>query len=46
LSDCQVYRGSLRNADDNEPGPEYDDELLVDVSVDEPTADIPEDEKE
>jgi hypothetical protein len=30
---------SLRKADDDKPGPEYDDELLTDVSADEPTAD-------
>jgi hypothetical protein len=32
---------SLRNADDDELGLEYDDEQLADVSADEPTADAP-----
>jgi hypothetical protein len=31
----------LRNADDDELGPKYDDEQLADVSADEPTADTP-----
>jgi hypothetical protein len=44
LLDCQVYMASLGNANDNEPGPEYDVELLVNVSVDECTADAPPDE--
>jgi hypothetical protein len=35
---------SLRNADDEEPGPKYDDELLADVSADERTVDAPQDE--
>jgi hypothetical protein len=35
--DRQVYMASLRNADDDEPGPEYDAKLLVDVSADERT---------
>jgi hypothetical protein len=35
---------SLRNADDNELGPEYDAELITDVSADERTADAPQDE--
>jgi hypothetical protein len=39
--DRQVYMASLRNADDDEPGPEYDAELLTDVSADERTADAP-----
>jgi hypothetical protein len=39
--DHQVYMASLRNADDNEPGPEYEAELLADVSPDERTADTP-----
>jgi hypothetical protein len=42
-SDRQVYMASLRNADDDEPGPEYDDGLLGDVSADERTVDIPQD---
>jgi hypothetical protein len=42
----QVYMASLRNADDDELGPEYDDELLADVSADEPTADAPQDVNE
>jgi hypothetical protein len=44
--DCQVYIASLHNADDDESGPEYEDELLLDVSADEPTADAPQDENE
>jgi hypothetical protein len=39
--DRRVYMASLRNADDNEPGLEYDDELLANVSADEHTADAP-----
>jgi hypothetical protein len=39
--DRQVYMASLRNEEDDEPGPEYDDEVLVDVSANEPTADAP-----
>jgi hypothetical protein len=38
---CQVYMASLRNADDDEAGPEYDTELLTDVSADERTMDAP-----
>jgi hypothetical protein len=37
---------SLRNTDDNELGPEYDDEQITDVSADEPTADASQDENE
>jgi hypothetical protein len=37
---------SLHNVDDDEPGPEYDAELLTDVSADECTADAPHDENE
>jgi hypothetical protein len=37
---------SLRNTEDNEPGPEYDAKLLMDVSADERTADAPQDENE
>jgi hypothetical protein len=32
---------SLRNADDDELGPEYDAELLADVSTNERTVDVP-----
>jgi hypothetical protein len=32
---------SLRNADDDELDPEYDNDLLVDVSADKRTADAP-----
>jgi hypothetical protein len=39
--DHQVYMASLCNADDDEPGPEYDDELLADMSADERMADAP-----
>jgi hypothetical protein len=42
--DHQVYMASLRNADDDEPGPEYDTERLVDMSTDERTMDAPKDE--
>jgi hypothetical protein len=44
--DHQVYMASLRNAEDDEPGLEYDTELLADVSADERTADAPQDENE
>jgi hypothetical protein len=37
---------SLRNADDNKLGPEYDAELLADVSADERKADAPQDDNE
>jgi hypothetical protein len=39
--DHQVYMTSLRNADDDEPDPEYDAKLLTDVSADERMADAP-----
>jgi hypothetical protein len=39
--DRQVYMASVRNTDDDELGPEYDDEQLADVSADEPMADAP-----
>jgi hypothetical protein len=39
--DHQVYMASLCNTDDDELGPEYDDELLADVSADDPIADAP-----
>jgi hypothetical protein len=39
--DRQVYMASLRNVDDDKLGPEYDDEQLVNVSANEPTADAP-----
>jgi hypothetical protein len=39
--DRQVYMASLRNADDDELDPEYDNDLLVDVSADKRTADAP-----
>jgi hypothetical protein len=41
LPDHQVYMASLCKADDNELGPEYDDELLADVSTDERTVNTP-----
>jgi hypothetical protein len=44
--DPQVYMASLCNVDDDEPGLEYNDELLVDVSANEPTADASQDENE
>jgi hypothetical protein len=46
LLDHQVCMASLRNAKDDELDPEYDNEQLVDVSTDEPTADAPQDEDE
>jgi hypothetical protein len=46
LLDHQVYVASLRNADDDESGPEYNEELLADVSADERMADAPQDENE
>jgi hypothetical protein len=42
--DHQVYMSSLRDADDDKPGPEKDAELLADVYADEGTADAPRDE--
>jgi hypothetical protein len=45
-TDCQVYMASLRNVDDDEPGPKYDEELLTDRSDDERTADASQDENE
>jgi hypothetical protein len=39
--DRQVYMASLCNADGDELGPEYDAELLTDMSVDDRTADAP-----
>jgi hypothetical protein len=39
--DHQVYMASLHNTDDDELGPEYDAELLADVSADERTTDAP-----
>ncbi|RLM93145.1 hypothetical protein C2845_PM08G17390 [Panicum miliaceum] len=44
--DNQVYMASLRNADDDEPGPENDAELLADVFADERTMDAPQDKNE
>jgi hypothetical protein len=40
-SDRQVYMASLLNTDDNKLGPEYDAELLVDVSTDKRMVDTP-----
>jgi hypothetical protein len=37
---------SLRNAEGDELDPQYNSEQLVDVSADEPTADVPQDEDE
>jgi hypothetical protein len=39
--DRQVFMAFLQNAEDDEPGPEYDAELLADVSADEHTANAP-----
>jgi hypothetical protein len=44
--DRQVYMASLHNVNDDEPGSEYDAELLADVYVDEHTADAPQDKNE
>jgi hypothetical protein len=44
---CHVYMASLHeHGDDDEPGREYDDELLADVSANERTADAPQGEDE
>jgi hypothetical protein len=37
---------SLRNEEDDELDPEYDNEKLTDVSADEPTTDAPQDKDE
>jgi hypothetical protein len=37
---------SLRNAEDDEPGLEYDAELLANISANERTTDAPQDENE
>jgi hypothetical protein len=42
--DHQLYMASIRNVDDDELGPEYDDEQLADVFADEPMTDGPQDE--
>jgi hypothetical protein len=42
--DRQVCMVSLRNADDDELDPQYDNEQLADVSAEERTADDPQDE--
>jgi hypothetical protein len=39
--DRQVYMASLRNADDDELGPDYGDEQLADVSADGRIAEAP-----
>jgi hypothetical protein len=44
--DRQVCMASLHNAEEDELGTQYDNEQLADVSVDEPTADAPQDEDE
>jgi hypothetical protein len=44
--DCQVYMASLRNVEDDELDPQYNNEQLTDVSADELTADAPQDEDE
>ncbi|RLM62141.1 GAG-POL precursor [Panicum miliaceum] len=44
--DRQVCMASLRNAEDDELDPQYDNEQLEDVLADEPTADAPQDEDE
>jgi signal transduction histidine kinase len=45
-SDRQVCMASLRNAEDDELDPQYDNEQLADISADEPLADAPQDEYE
>ena len=44
--DRQVCMASLRNAEEDELGTQYDNEQLADISADEPTADAPQDEDE
>jgi hypothetical protein len=44
--DRQVCMASLHNTEEDELGTQYDNEQLVDVSADEPTADSPQDEDE
>jgi hypothetical protein len=44
--DRQVCMASLRNAEEDELGTQYDNEQLADVSADEPTAATPQDEDE
>jgi hypothetical protein len=44
--DRQVCMASLRNMEEDELGPQYDNEQLADVSADEPTTDAPQDEDE
>jgi hypothetical protein len=44
--DRQVCMASLRNAEEDEMGTQYDNEQLADVSADEPTADAPHGEDE
>jgi hypothetical protein len=39
--DHQGYMASLRNTNDDELGPKYDNEQLADISSNEPTADAP-----
>jgi hypothetical protein len=46
LSDHQDCMASLRNTEEDELDPQYDNEQLTDVSADEPTADAPQDEDE
>jgi hypothetical protein len=45
-SDHQVCMASLRNAEEDELGTQYDNEQLTDVSADEPTTDATQDEDE
>ncbi|RLM98597.1 hypothetical protein C2845_PM06G27930 [Panicum miliaceum] len=44
--DRQVCMASIRNADEDKLGTQYDNEQLADISVDEPIADAPQDEDE
>jgi hypothetical protein len=44
--DHQVCMASIRNVEEDELGTQYDNEQLVDVSADEPTADAPQDADE
>jgi hypothetical protein len=41
MPDCQVCMASLRNVEDDELDPQYDNKQLMDVSADEPIADAP-----
>jgi hypothetical protein len=44
--DRQVCMASIRNAEEDELGTQYDNEQLMDISADDPTANAPHDEDE